>query len=813
MKNLIITLTLLSCFNLSFGQLSDTMALSLNMSSCGEAQFGILYYFENEDSINFHIDFGNNTDSTYLMETNFYSGNFVSSNYTYSGNYTVVITAETPSGTFLDQKTYSFAIQGGENCSQETIYKIRNDFSGPYLITDTIPIDFTGNDGITHTITSMNPNSYHTNPLLYPAQISASASWLATHNRVQLNPPMHFSGPGMISPDDLYYGLGWPAFIISRTDIPNQNNFMFSSSNSTVVSDQYPTDYYLKLNNTTDAIPDSANRIRVEYDPFLQVSHDTLLNMTEGTGYIEFDVELLNFYDPIHFALTASSVVSLDSIYFRCFYLNNSDQNAQDDTTTLYFESVDPCAGMTDSVLNISLSSVLTQYGNAQPISYLTLAKNMCEQVDSIGLTVHYSPIMEIDAPNSNFQFTQINDSTVHGFVSIQQYAASQYLGIPFILDAIPPGSVYVNYEIDIQDSDLTDNLIGDTLSFIACDSVDFTFAAVSAIMVAPLQKGTYNVSPLIISQCYLADSAEILITFPSYVVMDSTTLTLGTYTDSTFHLFVDWSNQHDYFMLSFDIPGTIPSGTPYTITAKIIGDNDVDSTNNEYIFNGTVLNSYDPNEKHADLPSALDPDLQEKITYTIHFQNDGNLEAYNIVVRDTLSPNLDLSTFEFLGASHACEVTVDENTREVIFNFPNIMLASSELDSLGSQGIFSYQISENADLPVGSVIENTAYIYFDFNPAIVTNTTHHINDSALGLNETTSENIVMYPNPAENRVQFSGALVKEVSIYDLAGKLVLEITNCSTNEISVEDLQTGIYQVVLKTENSVSTQKLAIKK
>jgi uncharacterized repeat protein (TIGR01451 family) len=810
-----IILIILSCSKLSFGQISDTMALNMNQfGNCGTANYNLIYYFENVDTVVFHIDFGNNTDTIFTGPSTgyYYPYNSFSSGYAYSGNYTVQVTAETTSGTFLDQQTYNYVITGGEGCSLETINNLRNDFSGSWFnFFDSLPIDFTGADGITQIIFPTTIG-YPTNTFLYPAQVTANPAWLAAHNLTQLSPPILFSAPNTVIPGDMHYGLGYASFIIARTDVVNVNNKMSLAGNS-LIANQQPTDCYLHLNNTIDAIPDSLKRIRVEYDPFLNVSHDTLLNMTEGTGFIEFDVELLNLYESIHFSLTASSVVSLDSIYFRCFYLNNIDQNAQDDTTTLFLTSVNPCDGMTDSVLNISLNSTLSGYVNNQVISQLTLSKTMCEEVDSIGLTVYYSPFMELDQPNSNLQFSQINDSTLYTIVTIPQYAFSQYYPLPFLLAATPPGSVYVNYTIDILDFELQDNTTGDTLNFVLCDSLDLTISAISANMIAPTQSGTCSISPFILSSCVLADSAELLITFPSYVMPDSNSLALGTFIDSTLHILVDWTNQNDYHLINFHIPGTIPSGTPYTITAKIVNSNDPDTANNELSTYGNVLNSYDPNEKHADLPSLLNPDIREKITYTIHFQNDGNLEAYNIVVRDTLSANLDINTFEFLGASHHCEVYIDSSTREITFNFSNIMLPFSESDSLGSQGIFSYRISENTNLPLGSIIENTAYIYFDFNPAIITNTTYNINELPLGLDEPISEAIYLYPNPAEDKIKFSGASVTEASIYDLTGKLVLETKNILNNELSLNNLQTGIYQAVLKTNSTISTQKLVIKK
>jgi uncharacterized repeat protein (TIGR01451 family) len=818
MKNLLITLIFFSFSKLSFGQFPDTMVLALNQNYCGEAFFDLNYYFNTNDSITFHVDFGNNTDS--LVTTEYTSSSFIpqqfSSIYVYSGNYTIDVTAETSSGAFLDHQTYNFAIIGGEGCSTETIYKITNNFSGSYYLSDTIPMDFTGSDGMTHTIYPTNfPNNYLTNPFLYPAQITANQAWLAAHNQVQLNPPIHFSAPTMILLEDMYFGIGWPALIISRTDVANINNLVTLSPSSSFVFDQQENDCYLHLNNTTNAIPDSIKRIRVEYDPFLQVSHPTLLNLTEGVGFFEFDVERLNLYQPIHFGLTASSVVSLDSLYFRCFYLNNADQNAQDDTTSIFFESVDPCAVFTGSVLNVSLDYSELIKASSHVNSQVTLSKNLCIAVDSLEFTVHHSAFLELDTTilDPFFQFNQLNDTTLKALIAIPQYSPNYVIQLIFKLTDLPTGLTYVNYSINLPDDNLNDNLIGDTIMIQACDSIDFGIASLSAVMVAPIQAGKCNISPLILASCYVTDTTEILITFPSYVTVDSSALVYGTFIDSTFHLLVDWTNQNAYFQLLFHIPGSIPSGTPYIITAKVVNSNDIDSTNNESSYQGIVLNSYDPNEKHTDLPTNLDPDLQEKITYTIHFQNDGNLEAYNIVVRDTLSANLDLSTFQFLGASHHCEVIVDENTREVVFNFPYIMLASSELDSLGSQGIFSYQISENANLPEGSIIENTAYIYFDFNPAIITNTTYNINHLPLGLTESKTELIGLYPNPAQDKIQFSGATVNQVLIYDLAGKVVLESNNILNNEVSLNHIQTGIYQVVLKTENSISNQKLIIKK
>jgi uncharacterized repeat protein (TIGR01451 family) len=266
------------------------------------------------------------------------------------------------------------------------------------------------------------------------------------------------------------------------------------------------------------------------------------------------------------------------------------------------------------------------------------------------------------------------------------------------------------------------------------------------------------------------------------------------------------------YIQIPFTFPGNTPAGTPYCFQLALSNPNDSYLGNNLDTICGVVLNSYDPNEKLVDKPMNIDPNQVEEFEYVIHFQNDGNYDAMDVVVQDTIAANLDLSSFKYVGSKHGVATSINTTTRVVTFSFNDINLGQSSVDLDASQGFVVYSISENAGLAEGSLIENTAYIYFDFNPPIVTNTTYNINQFPLGLDEPKNELITLYPNPAENKIQFSGATVDEVLIYDLTGKLVLEATTVN-NEVSLNTIQTGIYQLVLKTENSISTQKLVVKK
>jgi uncharacterized repeat protein (TIGR01451 family) len=329
---------------------------------------------------------------------------------------------------------------------------------------------------------------------------------------------------------------------------------------------------------------------------------------------------------------------------------------------------------------------------------------------------------------------------------------------------------------------------------------------------VAPLQTGHLYLN---ICNYACSDTSDVSVSLqmPGNFVPNTSGLTNPIVTGNILTFDILGLSDCQYIHIPFTFPGNTPAGTPYCFQLALSNPNDIYLSNNLDTICGVVLNSYDPNEKLVDQPTNIDPNTVQEFEYVIHFQNDGNFDAMDVVIQDTIAANLDLSTFKYVGAKHGVATSIDPTTRVVTFSFNDINLGQSAVDLEASQGFVVYSISEAAGLQEGSVIENTAYIYFDFNPAIVTNTTYNINELPLGLNESKSEWINLYPNPAEDKIKFSGASVNEVSIYDLTGKLVLNTDNILDNEISLNNLQTGIYQVALKTNNTISTQKLVIKK
>jgi uncharacterized protein (TIGR02145 family)/uncharacterized repeat protein (TIGR01451 family) len=167
------------------------------------------------------------------------------------------------------------------------------------------------------------------------------------------------------------------------------------------------------------------------------------------------------------------------------------------------------------------------------------------------------------------------------------------------------------------------------------------------------------------------------------------------------------------------------------------------DSAPDKDIFCGIVTGAYDPNDKQGypigiGISNEIQPNQQ--LQYVIRFQNTGNDTAFNVIIRDTISENLDINTINSGVSSHNYLFNI--NGRIAEWYFPQIMLPDSNVNEPASNGFITFTINQIPNLPGASQITNRAAIYFDFNEPIITNTTlHTINAFVYQPNNILSEN------------------------------------------------------------------------
>lgn len=276
-----------------------------------------------------------------------------------------------------------------------------------------------------------------------------------------------------------------------------------------------------------------------------------------------------------------------------------------------------------------------------------------------------------------------------------------------------------------------------------------------------------------------------------------------------------------NYDVITFNVPGGLLSGTSHYFTSSIAptSGTDCSTLNNAGSLLQLVGNSYDPNDKVVARPDAaiqffgdetqfIDAMTQEALTYTIRFQNTGTAPAQNIYIIDTLDADLDWSSFTMIQASHNMQV-VNLGNGIMRFEFPNIWLADSTTNEPASHGHLVYRIMENAANHYGTEIENTAYIYFDWNDPIITNTTYNFNNWIEGISEGDVQNIHVYPNPASESLTISCEDDFDYQLVDLSGRIVSSGSATDSESITISNAAVGIYQLNVQSNQGNSSLKV----
>lgn len=328
---------------------------------------------------------------------------------------------------------------------------------------------------------------------------------------------------------------------------------------------------------------------------------------------------------------------------------------------------------------------------------------------------------------------------------------------------------------------------------------------------IAPLQTGTVQLSVCNIA-CGNTDGATANLTFPNNFVPNTMNLVNASVNGNTLSFDVLPFMDCETILIPFTFPGNIVGGTEICFDLVLLNPNDSNHANDSTTSCSFVLNSYDPNAKQTNKPLHIDANSIESLQYEIHFQNDGNYNAVNIELIDTLSSNLDLSTFKFLGSKHPVTYSIDPVTRILKFQFYQINLTPSLQNLEASQGFVVYEISEISGLPLQSEIKNTAYIYFDYNSPIITNTTLNIN-SVLAVNEIEAKTIEIYPNPSSGIFTFGGEKLDNVEVFDLTGKQVFIGDLKEKKQIDISFLENGIYTGKITNSTGTYSKKIVIRK
>ena len=257
-----------------------------------------------------------------------------------------------------------------------------------------------------------------------------------------------------------------------------------------------------------------------------------------------------------------------------------------------------------------------------------------------------------------------------------------------------------------------------------------------------------------------------------------------------------------------------------YSVEGNVTNALDADTTDNKVQQTVIVRGSYDPNDIKVDVTQfekkpTDSPKPNIPLTYTIRFQNTGNAEAFRVLVVDTLSEKLDISTLNIISASHNYITYLSKAGNnwvlEALFDF--IFLPPQSSNELKSQGFIQYQIKNKPDKVNYSrdSILNRAGIYFDYNLPIITNTaaTYFLVSSADDLPKLP---FIVFPNPTKDYLTIETKQELNASIYitNLLGQTVaFDHFTGHQKIIDMSKLSSGIYMLYIKAEQGQGQIKI----
>jgi uncharacterized repeat protein (TIGR01451 family) len=266
---------------------------------------------------------------------------------------------------------------------------------------------------------------------------------------------------------------------------------------------------------------------------------------------------------------------------------------------------------------------------------------------------------------------------------------------------------------------------------------------------------------------------------------------------------------------VSLQVP-TIPTvalGNTLTNVASVsIPSGDINTANNTSSLSQIIVGSYDPNDKtesHGGKIVHAGFGADDYLTYTIRFENTGTASAINVAVADILDNQLEETSVRTVASSHA--YTFERVGKNLSWKFNGILLPPSVANTTIGHGYVVFQVKPKPGFVIGDVIPNSADIYFDFNPAIVTEpcVTEFVN--ALSTEDFAFSHFQFSPNPVTNTLFVSNdTTIENLTISSVLGQNVYEKPiQAMQSEVDLSVLSPGIYLVKATTKTSAKTFKI----
>lgn len=205
--------------------------------------------------------------------------------------------------------------------------------------------------------------------------------------------------------------------------------------------------------------------------------------------------------------------------------------------------------------------------------------------------------------------------------------------------------------------------------------------------------------------------------------------------------------------------------------------------------------------------------------SYMINFQNITADTARHIRIIDRLSPHLDISTLSQPFSMIPYKLFVlDDQT--IVWEFDNVAMPDSGSSFIDSYSFVQYNIRMKQNLPIGTDIFNSAWVYFNREDSIMTNITKNtiVDPDGILDSDEARKHLYLYPNPTTEdfNLQFNSSVsgIYLITVNNVLGQNIysLSFEHDSETILNIDrSFAPGAYAVSVSNGNDTFIQKLVV--
>jgi len=435
----------------------------------------------------------------------------------------------------------------------------------------------------------------------------------------------------------------------------------------------------------------------------------------------------------------------------------------------------------------------------------------------------------EVNFPLGDFQYEKNNDGTVHnitaptGKITIYDNNISNSYDVSFTVNPLYASLYNVNPSAYANLS-VTNGVLSQ-YSFPVTSLQNYTDLGVVIVPVNNPRPGFNYINKVVYGNLGNQVVANGTVAFTKDAAVSISSVSQVGVVNNANGFTYDFTNLQPFEYRTIDVTMLVPTIPTVSMGQFLVSNatiaplaGDISPENNSNSISQMIINAYDPNDKtEAHGPEILHSSFtsNDYLYYTIRFENTGNASAINVRVNDVLNAMLDENSIKIESASHA--YVLDRVGSNLTWKFDNIMLPVSVANTTTGKGYITFKVKPKPGYAIGDIIPNTASIYFDFNPAIVTNTFTTEFVALLESESFNADEFAVYPNPTSSILNIQSKLnnkISEVSVYDLLGKQLLNTKMAvSATEIDMSSYSPGLYLLEVVSENNQKSIHKIIKK